>query len=316
MKSKDALITVQRSDGSIIARAWPRKRHAFQSLRQMQWGQLFGMLAQWSTQPMPLDQLWALEVSKGTIFLPRDLLLKMATGKMWRVVLKDGTELWNVWDMADQIQVMLDVLSETPGSIVYRAADGWVGLLPGKLNQVLTSDPDTGAVFWGDGSGGENQSVGTSWLGAGSGGASSFMYEGIKFTPIFSQSCVWAAVQLSTTGALDLQAQLWEMEGSTLKTRLGVSQIYSSTFASGDWAPCRFNSPVAMQQGKLYGLLFGCAGASAGTKINGHSQSVTKYTVPWENPSNTIYTDSTPAPDLVVTTSGGGGVCFAYSWRS
>jgi hypothetical protein len=40
--------------------------------------------------------------------------------------------------MYEQLQGLLDVLSQTPGAIIYRDVDGWKALQPGSVGQVLT----------------------------------------------------------------------------------------------------------------------------------------------------------------------------------
>jgi hypothetical protein len=41
-------------------------------------------------------------------------------------------------NMYEQLQGLLDVLSQTPGAIIYRDVDGWKALQPGSVGQVLT----------------------------------------------------------------------------------------------------------------------------------------------------------------------------------
>lgn len=103
----------------------------------------------------------------GTPFLPRDLLMAAAYGKMVRVVTTDGQVWRGIRLMQTEIQTMLDSISATPGVILVRTDDGWAALLPGSNNQVLTLDGATGLPDWKDSQGGG---------GGGGGGAATEFY--------------------------------------------------------------------------------------------------------------------------------------------
>lgn len=45
-------------------------------------------------------------------------------------------------DLAQRIREGLDVLGQTPGSILYRDEDRWRALEPGEIGQVLAIDTD------------------------------------------------------------------------------------------------------------------------------------------------------------------------------
>lgn len=147
-KIKDAFLTVRQKDGSLVVRSWPRKRGHYQSQRQREWGEWFGAVSRWATQPDPGSQLYALQVVVGTIFMPRDVLIKLAAGKLWDVQLADGTQLWNIWLMADQIQVMLDTISDEIGVILTRSQAGWIAIEPGTPGYVLTQEPGGAVPAW------------------------------------------------------------------------------------------------------------------------------------------------------------------------
>jgi hypothetical protein len=80
--------------------------------------------------------------------MPRDVLVKLAAGKLWDVQLADGTQLWNIWLMADQIQVMLDTISDEVGVILTRSQAGWIALEPGTPGNVLTQEPNGAVPAW------------------------------------------------------------------------------------------------------------------------------------------------------------------------
>lgn len=147
-KIAGAIVLYRMKDGRVIARAWPRKRGKYQSERQRQWGEWFALASKWATAPDPGSQEYALATTDSTIFFPRDLLIKMVRGSLWNVTMADGTQIWNIWDMAEQIQVELDTITQVPGSILYRGPTEWVALEPGQAGFVFTSTGTQGLPQW------------------------------------------------------------------------------------------------------------------------------------------------------------------------
>ena len=96
----------------------------------------------------------AYHFSKGTNYVPRDLLMLASYGKIMRVHEADGT----AWDSARiaqlNIQQLLNSITDVEGSIVFRGPTLWWALSPGAAGQVLTFDGTTGWPDWQDPSGG------------------------------------------------------------------------------------------------------------------------------------------------------------------
>jgi hypothetical protein len=62
--------------------------------------------------------------------------------------MSDGTVIYSAREAALTIQNDLDTISAIPGAMLLRTADGWVGLLPGGAENVLTMNPITGLPDW------------------------------------------------------------------------------------------------------------------------------------------------------------------------
>ena len=92
-------------------------------------------------------------MAKGSVFLPRDLLEKAMIGALSIITLDDGTVLRGVREVAPDAQLVLDQITQTPWSLLVRLPDGWYGLDPGDVDQVVGMTA-TGEIAWIDQSGG------------------------------------------------------------------------------------------------------------------------------------------------------------------
>jgi len=253
-KINGAYLTVRQKDGSLVVRAWPRKRGHYQSQRQRDWGEWFGAVSRWATSPDPGSQLYALQVVVGTIFMPRDVLIKIAAGKLWDVQLADGTNLWNIWLMADQIQVMLDTITETPGSLLYRSPQGWVAVEPTKSGDILTLTDNAATPRWAPPSGGKG---GATVAPAPSGTTNNTVAQtkGLAFTPLLDLALygVWAR---ATYRAGDkVQGWVVALNDLTVSEILGMSDEIDITSTTN--TPIYFELPFVANIPKGQKFAFG-----------------------------------------------------------
>lgn len=75
----------------VIAQAWPKKRGKPKDWNTYFLSTQFAKAAQMSANPEPLSYQTALFISHGTDYLPRDVLVRAAYGKLYEIVLPDGT---------------------------------------------------------------------------------------------------------------------------------------------------------------------------------------------------------------------------------
>lgn len=136
---RNKFVIHRKEDGRFIAHAWPKKRGNNPSAAQAQAQANFSAVQTYSANPMPSDLAAATELSQGTMKLPRDLLTMAAFGTLIQVTLKDGTTYYSARLVTKQVQVMLDQVTNIPGSIMFRTAEEWVGLAAGPSGDVLTS---------------------------------------------------------------------------------------------------------------------------------------------------------------------------------
>lgn len=147
-KSRGHFIAVKDKRVGWVVRSWPRKRGSYQSQRQREWGDLWKQINAWCRQVDYATAKFALEVTKDTIFMPRDVMIKIATGRFWTVQLDTGVTMWSFSLVADEVQALLDSITMEAGSLLLRSPDGWIGVVRGEAGQVLTSTGLTGTVAW------------------------------------------------------------------------------------------------------------------------------------------------------------------------
>lgn len=121
-----------------IASAWPRKRGPPPSGQQL-WNALeFTYKAKRVTTVDFTSIASAVALTRGSNWTWRDMTISMMTGSLFDFVLPDGTTLVSTFVTQPNGQFILDGISQDLGALLVRFDQGWFGLLPGNLNQVLT----------------------------------------------------------------------------------------------------------------------------------------------------------------------------------
>lgn len=123
-----------------VAQAWPKKRGKAKEGGRLWAEQQFRAAAAMSANPSALDLGTAIEMVKGTTYVPRDFLMSCAYGLGYTLVNPDGTVWKTRHDMSDNPQYLLDNVSDTVGAMLFRDTYGWVGLGPSSNGYILTMD--------------------------------------------------------------------------------------------------------------------------------------------------------------------------------
>ncbi len=123
--------------GVVRIRKWPKKRGPPKSEAQRFWVDWFKQANHLAKYADPLTQIAAIELTRGTGWYPRDVILKAMRGRLYWFTGADG---WRYYPMAaiGDISEALDVLAQSVGSVLVRAADRWRTPDPGSINDVLT----------------------------------------------------------------------------------------------------------------------------------------------------------------------------------
>lgn len=136
---KGAFQTMEYADGRIAARAPQPKGLKVTSPVQKAQNEAFGWACKATTWAIDFDRIAAEEGSKGTPWLPRDILVAAMYGTLVTVVTRDGRTFGGARLVAADIQALLNQITDTPGAILVRGEDSWIGLGPGTATQVLTA---------------------------------------------------------------------------------------------------------------------------------------------------------------------------------
>jgi hypothetical protein len=121
----------------VVARKWPRKR-ATATPAEIANREAFALIAhQVVTEPAEITD-FAKQLSKGTDFLWRDLLMAAAYGNLLVTQNNDGTSYVGGKQTMATIQQLLDSISATVGGMLVRTSAGWASLTGGTPGQLLT----------------------------------------------------------------------------------------------------------------------------------------------------------------------------------
>lgn len=121
-----------------VLQKWPRKRprnnNPYRAYREAE----FAYAATFTKYVEPIELQTAIALSKDTLLLPRDLLVMASYGNFFDFTLPDGTPVMTRTQVAPNPQLVLDMVTDVTGSLLFRADVGWVGVNPGNENDVLT----------------------------------------------------------------------------------------------------------------------------------------------------------------------------------
>lgn len=116
--------------------AWPRSRPGNRSPLQLH-GQELMRQASAAFKLTSAGQIaWANEFTKGTRFLPRDIIFKCLYGRLPKIILSDGRRLVSMPTRVN-ISELLDNVDWTPGTMLYRGDKYWLPVPPGNEGDVL-----------------------------------------------------------------------------------------------------------------------------------------------------------------------------------
>lgn len=102
----------------------------------------------------PQDVQAAEDMSRNTPFLGRDLKMKAASGTLLQWIDDSGVTWVGRRQVYPDIQAALDAISNVVGTMLVRTTEGWLGLLPGNADDVLTINADNALPSWQPNTGG------------------------------------------------------------------------------------------------------------------------------------------------------------------
>lgn len=149
-----ARVVVRVLNGQAIFQKWPRRRGRTTNPVTKAQNEKFKQANKLAKYASAQDQWMAIEVAKNSPLYPRDLLISAMYGRLFETLTIDGQEYVSV-AVRDDISDDLDkVGGNVVGSLLYRAAEGWRGLLPGNAGETLQTQGNDLPPAWGGGGGG------------------------------------------------------------------------------------------------------------------------------------------------------------------
>lgn len=131
--SRGLLVFHHLKDGRVVVQKWPRRRPGILPPKTQQQVALWDMAQEFVRFPEPAEYSIALDLTDGTAFYARDMLISSMYGN-W--------VSWPGWGwrmaLAGEIQQALDTISQTIGAMLVRTSGGWQALLPASPGRVLT----------------------------------------------------------------------------------------------------------------------------------------------------------------------------------
>lgn len=121
--------------GKLVMQSWPKKRSRplpAQTLAQNERFKNANFLAKFAP---PDQQKMAIELGKKGPLYPRDYLTAAMTSGLYIYQLGPNRKVYPV-SVRNEISAELDIIAQTPGSMMARGQDYWEPLVPGSLYQV------------------------------------------------------------------------------------------------------------------------------------------------------------------------------------
>lgn len=142
------------SKGRWYVTGWPRPRGPAKSVYQQRAQDEMGWAGRATGRSTPQEWQASKIMITGTLYVPRDMLIRAMFGLVSEIVLEDGTLIMGVRVNVPEANLTLDQITVTPWALLVRTPQdfGWRGLLPGTPGQVLGVKGD-GSVDYIDPSG-------------------------------------------------------------------------------------------------------------------------------------------------------------------
>lgn len=142
-------VYVRQTRWGAVAQKWPRPGPRGNSAGQKWRRKEFGYIAAALSNRRSLEYETAVNLAKGTNFVPRDILMMTMMGTFYEIVDETG-KVYRGWRfMVSNVQDVLDQLTNIRGSIIVRGVDFWEFIEPGNDGdalQMFSGDPAWGAL--------------------------------------------------------------------------------------------------------------------------------------------------------------------------
>lgn len=129
---------VYERDGQLVIAAWPRKPRGRKSPKQLANMERFRQAQKLIPHIAPHEMVTAIEATKDTLYLPRDLITAAMYGRTFSIAVQGQRTLVPMAFKKD-VSFSLDTISVQPGGMMVRGGEFWDPLPQGLSGQVLVS---------------------------------------------------------------------------------------------------------------------------------------------------------------------------------
>ena len=140
--------------GQWVTSSWPRARGKARSPAQQRAQDDFALAAKLVKFRGPDEYFPALALTNGSLYMPRDLMTQAAFGRLSQIVFPDGTIMEGIRLAIPDAQLVLDQISMTPGTLIFRSTAGWVAIPPPIASAQVLTWQDASHIIWASGGGG------------------------------------------------------------------------------------------------------------------------------------------------------------------
>lgn len=126
--------------GIPIMKTWPKKRGPIKSQAQKDTAEVFRLAQKAANEAHSWFFIEAENMSKGSIWNRRELLIMASTGMLYEIELPGGDIYGGWFNLAREIQALLDTVSSDIGTMLVRTGEGWIGLDPGVNGYYLQTN--------------------------------------------------------------------------------------------------------------------------------------------------------------------------------
>lgn len=239
--------------GIKVLRKWPRRRTAEENAKRLASCQLFYDRVKTMKTELAATQIAARQMSDGSALLPRDVQMMLMSNSYYGTFEIDG-QLYFPREAMTEVSTALDVLNRTPGAILYRGPDGWVGLLPGEAGDVLTLSGDPARPTWAQGGGGGGGGVNPILIGT-TVSTTLAASKGITHKPDFSYSARSITAIASPLTGTQFQFSILRLNGPVVQSVVYRSPVFPAQVQLPYAVTHHFPAPLTIEAGLEYGLV-------------------------------------------------------------
>lgn len=135
--------------GQIRVRSWPRKQTAAERAKKRDREEWFRQANILTKYVIPEQAIIAIEATRGTPFMPRDLLVMAMAGRVFGYREPGGRTIYPMGARSD-VSASLDVFTQTVGGLLARGSEFWEAVDPGTAGQALVSQGPNALPAWAD----------------------------------------------------------------------------------------------------------------------------------------------------------------------